>query len=98
MKTFSTTSRNVTKQQYARLQTEKKRVTQCLKKRLLYCQMTNTMTVPREQYLELPRAISDANGIPQKGQKSSITAFYHKNTRINNNQIPTWLVTTISNT
>ena len=75
--TFSTTSRNVSKQQYARLQAEKKHVTRCFKKRLLYSQMTKD-TFPHEQYLELPRAIADVNGIPQKGQKSLTTSFYFK--------------------
>jgi hypothetical protein len=71
LKTFSTTPRNVTKHQYARLQAEKKHVTQCLKKRLLYTQMTKG-TLPHEQYLELPRAIADASGIPQKFYKLSL--------------------------
>ena len=47
-----------------------------MKKRLLYCQTTNADTVPHEQYLELPRAISDSNGVPQKEQKSVSTSFY----------------------
>ena len=65
LKTFSTTTKKVTKHQYARLESEKKHVTQCLKKRLLYCQLTNADSVPHEQYLELPRALADSNGIPQ---------------------------------
>lgn len=31
-----------------------------------------------EQFLELPRAIATKEGIPYKGQKSSITKFYEK--------------------
>ena len=69
------TSKTVTKHQYTRLQKEKKHVTNCLKKRLLHCQITNADTVPHEQYLELPRALADSNGIPQKGQKSTVTSF-----------------------
>ena len=38
--------------------------------------MNKIDNVTQKQYLELPRAIADANGMPQKGQKGSITSFY----------------------
>jgi hypothetical protein len=78
LKTFGTSSRNVTKHQFSKLQAEKKHVTQCLKKRLLHCELTKTNKIPHEQYLELPRAIADTNGIPHKGQKSATTTFFPK--------------------
>ena len=78
LKTFTTSSKNVTKHQFAKLQAEKTHVTQCLKKRLLHCESTKAHNIPHEQYLELPRAIADINGIPQKGQKSVTTTFFQK--------------------
>ena len=81
LQTFGNSSRNVTKHQFAKLQAEKKHVTQCLKKRKLYCEFTKADKIPHEQYLELPRAIADANGIPQKGQKSTTTTFFQNKYR-----------------
>ena len=81
LQTFGNSSRNVTKHQFAKLQAEKKHVTQCLKKRILYCEFTKADKIPHEQYLELPRAIADANGIPQKGQKSTTTTFFQNKYR-----------------
>lgn len=46
-------------------------MTKCLKRRLL-----SGERVSDEQYLELPRAIADPDGIPQKGMKSFTTNFY----------------------
>ena len=75
LKTFGAASRTVTRHQLAKLQREKTHVATCLKKRLLYCEATKEK-IPHEQFLELPRAIADSNGIPQKGQKSTSTSFF----------------------
>ena len=44
-------------------------MTKCLKSRLLLAQ-TREVSVRNEQYIEIPRAIADENGLPHKGQKS----------------------------
>ena len=48
----------------------------CLKSRLLWAQMHDGDVSLQEQYLELPCALADESGIPNKGQKSNFTAFY----------------------
>lgn len=73
LSTFSTAK--PTKRQYNQLLKEKSLVTSCLKIRLLYCSNTNKKA-SLEQYLEVPRALADHNGMPHKGQKSSTTAFF----------------------
>ena len=74
LKTFSTQTK-VTKRNYNQLQKEKDHVTKCLKRRLL-SHSREEIRGSDEQYLELPRAIADPDGIPHKGTKSSTTAFY----------------------
>ncbi len=51
-------------------------VTKCLKSRLLLAQMHDDDMALQVQYLELPRALADESGIPNKGQKSNSTPFY----------------------
>ena len=75
LKTFATTK--VTKKLVNQLHREKNLVTKCLKSRLLWAQMHDGDVPLQEQYLELPRALADESGIPNKGQKSNSTAFYN---------------------
>ena len=77
LKTFA--NRKVTKRSMSNVQKEKNVVTKCLRSRLLWAQVHGgTTESPEQQYLELPRAIADANGIPNKGQKSNTTSYYSK--------------------
>ena len=71
LKTFSTAKVG---RQVKQLQKEKNLVTKCLKSRLLLAQ-TREVSVRDEQYIEIPRAIADENGLPHKGQKSHATSF-----------------------
>ena len=78
LKTFS--SKKLRKSSLAKLTKEKTLVTKCLQNRLLWSRI-DPDTKPElghEQYLELPRAIADCNGIPNKGSKSNTTNFYQK--------------------
>ena len=53
---------------------ERKLQIQCWKKRMAFACKTRTVIENTfEQYVELPRALVDKDGLPQKGQKSSIT-------------------------
>ena len=73
LKTFS--SKKLRKSSLAKLTKEKTLVTKCLQNRLLWSRI-DPDTKPElghEQYLELPRAIADCNGIPNKGSKSNTT-------------------------
>ena len=77
LKTFA--NPKVTKRTVNNLQKEKSLVTKCLRSRLLWAQSHSEDNENYEQqYLELPRAIADENGIPNKGQKSNATSFYFK--------------------
>ena len=57
---------------------EKELVTKCLKNRLLWANSNPNNELQLEQYLELPRAIADHNGLPNKGSKSTSTTFFEK--------------------
>ena len=57
---------------------QKKFVSLCLRKRLMaQCQQPTTMLSTIDQYLELPRAITDANGLPYKSDKKNARDFLH---------------------
>ena len=71
LRTFS--EKAITKQRYNTLEKEKKLVSKCLKQRLVWC-WTNQLKPPTaEQYIELPRALAEADRMPHKGNKSVIT-------------------------
>ena len=77
LKTFATIK--ATKRLVSNLQKEKNFVSKCLKSRLIWAQVHDTSDeCPEQQYLELPRAITTENGIPNKGEKSNTTSFYTK--------------------
>lgn len=62
------------KQRISHKEKEFKQVTKCLRRRLAWCNRTGQSYNPAyEQYSVFPRAISDENGYPHKGTKSSWT-------------------------
>ena len=72
--TFSETK--VTKKRLTNAEKEKKLISLCLKKRL---KAKNYDTGGHcEQYIELPRAIANSNGMPHKGDKSNARRFLEK--------------------
>lgn len=77
LKTFTT--KKVTKRNYTQLQKEKQLVATCLKKRLIWLQEHGEESMSNNgdhQFLELPRALCSSDGLPNKGQKSTITSFF----------------------
>ena len=75
LRTFS--QMKVIKKLLNQMHKEKDMVATCLRKRLMWLQMTEEeMEGSNEQYLELPRAIADPSGKPHKGQKSNTTKSY----------------------
>ena len=53
---------------------ERKLQIECWKKRVAFaCKTGRVIEDTFEQYVELPHALVDKDGLPQKGQKSSIT-------------------------
>ncbi len=69
---------------------EFKQVTKCLRQRLAWCNRTGQSYNPAyEQYSLFPRAISDENGYPRKGTKSSWTD--HLGKRYNSPHMPVLL-------
>ena len=87
LKTFA--NPKVSKRTVNNLQKEKSLATKCLRSRLLWAQSHSEDNENYEQqYLELPRAIVDENGIPNKGQKSNASSFYFK--RYGNNTFSTF--------
>lgn len=78
LKTF-TKAKVVKKSMVNQLQREKSLVTKCLKSRLLLAQMQEgdvRENPTNEQFIELPKAIADENGLPNKGQKCNTTTFF----------------------
>ena len=58
---------------------EQNLVSACIRRQLAWAAQNNTVGQHTgEQYLELPRAICDPNGLPHKGQKSYATTFLEK--------------------
>ena len=66
LKTFS--KPKVSKQKLKTSERDKKKLSMCLKKRLEAATISQPSS---EQYLELPRALCDSNGMPNKGNKST---------------------------
>ena len=66
----------VTKQRLSNAEKEKKLISLCLKKRLKAKSYSADSRC--EQYIELPRAIADSNGMPQKGDKSNARHYLVK--------------------
>ena len=54
-------------------------VISCLRKKIAFSKYTNKPVQDLDQFLRLPRAICDADGMPEKGQKSSAATVF-KNT------------------
>ena len=70
----------VTKKRLSNAEKEKKMISLCLKKRL---KAKNYDTSGQcEQYIELPRAIADSNGMPHKGDKSNARRFLEKKVQL----------------
>ena len=67
----------VTKQQLTNVERQKKIVSLCLRKRLLAQHRLNQLPT-QDQYLELPRAIADANEMPHKAEKRNAREFLHE--------------------
>ena len=60
----------------------------CLRKRLLPQNGLNQLPT-QDQYLELPRAIADANGMPHKSEKRNAREFIHERYEIMSPHFPT---------
>ena len=73
LKTFS--APKVTKNSLKTTEQDKKKVTMCLKKRLQAVADGQVDGNSSQQYLELPRAIADGGGLPNKGTKSTARDF-----------------------
>ena len=77
-----------TKQQKSKvttLQKEMQRVQKCIRRKISYANQSGTyVDTVAEQYIELPRALCDANGVLNKGQKSVAIKFYE--TRYNSKE------------
>ena len=74
-------------------------VATCLKKRLMWLQ-SNDQSVESDvegtqQYLEIPQAIANSNGLHQKWSKCNVTACYEKKygTSVIRNEFPQELAT-----
>ena len=78
----------VTKQQLTNAERQKKIVSLCLRKRLLAQNGLNQLPT-QDQYLELPRAIADANGMPHKSEKRNARQFLHERYEIMSPHFPT---------
>jgi len=92
LQTFS--EKKVTKQRYNTLEKEKKLVSNCLKQRLVWCQYSKERPPTAEQYIELPRALANADGIPHKGKKSGTTTALenrYKGQVVTNTFPPRWI-------
>ena len=87
LKTFS--DQKVTKSALKNSEQDKKKVTMCLKKRLQAIADGQTEGTSSEQYPELPRAISDENGLPNKGNKSTARDFLEA--RYDNTLLTSWM-------
>ena len=51
-------------------------VISCLRKQIAFSKLTQKPVTDLDQFSTLPRAISDANGIPEKGQKSAASQIF----------------------
>ena len=59
----------LTKQRLSAAERDAQTVALCLRKRLIAKSLNPESTCTNEQYIELPRAIADANGLPHKSEK-----------------------------
>jgi hypothetical protein len=50
----------------------------CLRKKVAYSKFTSKPVLDLDQFQQLPRAICDADGIPENGQKPSLLQFLRK--------------------
>lgn len=57
---------------------DQKTVISCLRKKIAFSKLTNKPVSNLEQFIQLPRAICDAEGVPEKGQKSWATTVFKK--------------------
>ena len=76
MKTFS--AAKVTVHRQKKEIKDQKTVISCLRKKIAFSKFTSKPVSNLEQFLQLPRAICDADGIPEKGQKSWATSVFKK--------------------
>ena len=74
LKTFTTPKVTVCKQK--KEIKDQKTVISCLRKKIAFSKMNNKPISDLDQFLQLPRAICDADGIPEKGQKSSALSVF----------------------
>ena len=75
LKTFSEPKVTVSKQ---KKEIKDNKTVSCLRKKIAYSKFTNKPISDLDQFIQLPRAICDANGIPEKGQKSWATSVLKK--------------------
>lgn len=76
LKTF--TSPKITVHKQKKEIRDNKTVITCLRKKIAFSKFTNKPVSALEQFLQLPRAICDADVIPEKGQKSWATSVFKK--------------------
>ncbi|CAG2213915.1 unnamed protein product [Mytilus edulis] len=76
LKTFSISKVTVHRQKKERK--DQKTVISCLRKKIAFSKLTNKPVSNLEQFIQLPRAICDAEGVPEKGQKSWATTVFKK--------------------
>jgi hypothetical protein len=76
LKTFSGVKLSIYKQK-KELQ-DQKTVISCLRKKIAFSKLTNQPISDLEQFIQLPRALCDAEGIPEKGQKSWASSVFKK--------------------
>ena len=68
------TERTVTRQRLSQVERDRQLILSAMRKKMLFSKRTGTpIETPGEQLLELPMAICDHNGNPNKGQKSYTT-------------------------
>ena len=78
----------VTKRKLTEAEQQKKVVSLCLRKRLMAQCQQPTLFSKTDQYLELPRAIADANGLPHKSDKKNARDYFHNRYDILLPQLP----------
>ena len=74
MKTFAPIK--VTVQKQNKEIKDNKTVISCLRKKIAFSKSTNKPIQDLDQFLQLPRALCNADGIPEKGVKSHASSFF----------------------